>query len=354
MVTEVIMPRLSLSMRTGVVLRWYKPVGSLVERGEPLCEIEADKAVTDIQAPESGYLLRIIARESEEFPVREVIAYIGAKDARPQEAAVPGDSPAPTPATGITSPPSQLAAHVPPAAGNTPDERAQALPVAREPVSERMIAGHPWIPRIGLSLSADMRAALRLCDRTSLSPGGLHITVTDLVIWAAARVLPQHRSLNSSYTGESMRMYPEINVGVTAEGDLGPVVPVIHRADELSLIEIAAQRHELVERARSGKPNPEDVSGRTFTVSDLGMYAPDIFSPVIAPGQSATLAVGRIFHRPTADESGRIEVRPVAYLTVVCDPRVVSEADGAGFLSDLVSLLGRLGGGLDSGVMAPG
>jgi pyruvate dehydrogenase E2 component (dihydrolipoamide acetyltransferase) len=167
---------------------------------------------------------------------------------------------------------------------------------------------------------------------------GLKLTHTDLLVALAARVLLKHPRVNASWTREGVHTNPEINIGIAMAVDDGVVAPVIHNAHKAELGEIAVQRRDLTERARSGKLRPADIAGGTFTISNLGMFGVDAFTAIIIPPQAAILAVGRIADRVVPVGVGpeaRPGVRPMMTLTLSSDHRVVDGARAAEFLRDL-------------------
>ena len=165
---------------------------------------------------------------------------------------------------------------------------------------------------------------------------GVRLSHTDLLIAAVAHALEKHPRVNASWTGSGIRLNPEVNVGVAMAVDDGVVTAVIPAANRKSLGEIAVLRRDLAERARAGKLRPADISGATFTISNLGMYQVDAFTAIIVPPQAAILAVGRIADRVVA-VNGQPAVRPMMSLTLSCDHRVLDGARAALFLNDLVS-----------------
>jgi pyruvate dehydrogenase E2 component (dihydrolipoamide acetyltransferase) len=179
--------------------------------------------------------------------------------------------------------------------------------------------------------------------RTTLSPEieklhGARPTHTDLLVALVARVLVKHARLNATWTGTTVRLNPEINLAVAMAVDDGVVTSVIRNANKLSLGEIAVQRRDLTERARANRLRPEDISGATFTISNLGMYHVDSFTAIIVPPQAAILAVSAIKDRVVAFE-GQVVVRPIMSMTLSSDHRVVDGAHAAAFLQDLVGFL---------------
>ncbi|PYQ46144.1 MAG: dihydrolipoamide acetyltransferase [Acidobacteria bacterium] len=164
------------------------------------------------------------------------------------------------------------------------------------------------------------------------------VTHTDLLVALTARVLSKHPRLNASWSSAGVRLHEYVNMGVAIAVSDGVVTAVIANAHRATLAEIARQRREIADRARSGKLRPADISGATFTISNLGMYQVDQFHAIIVPPQAAILAVGTIRDRVVAVQ-GKAEVRPMMTLTVSCDHRVADGARAAMFLSDLAQAL---------------
>jgi pyruvate dehydrogenase E2 component (dihydrolipoamide acetyltransferase) len=165
-------------------------------------------------------------------------------------------------------------------------------------------------------------------------------THTDLLVALVARVLAAHPRMNASWTPEGIRLHGEVNLAVAMAVDDGVVAPVIHKANAASLEEIAAKRRLLTERARTGKLQPADLAGATFTISNLGMYGVDAFTAIIVPPQAAILAVARIADR-VVPVDGRPGVRPILTLTLSTDHRVADGARAAAFLNDLAAAIGN-------------
>ena len=167
---------------------------------------------------------------------------------------------------------------------------------------------------------------------------GVKATHTDLTVALVARVLAKHPRMNSSWTGSAIRRHSDVNIGIAIAVEDGVITTVIPGADKAALGDIAVQRRDTAERARSGRPKPSDITGATFTISNLGMYHVDAFSAIIVAPQAAILAVGSIADRVVA-VSGRPEVRPMMTLTLSCDHRVADGARAAMFMQDLAEAL---------------
>jgi pyruvate dehydrogenase E2 component (dihydrolipoamide acetyltransferase) len=164
------------------------------------------------------------------------------------------------------------------------------------------------------------------------------VTYTDLLVKIVAAALRTHPRLNASWSAGKITLKPEVHVGLAVAIEEGLVVPVIHHADALSLVEIAQQCMELVARAQAGKLRPQDISGGTFTISNLGMYNVDAFNAIINQPQAAILAVGRIAER-VVPIHGQPAVQPMMILTLSCDHRAVDGARGAQFLDSVATLI---------------
>jgi pyruvate dehydrogenase E2 component (dihydrolipoamide acetyltransferase) len=167
---------------------------------------------------------------------------------------------------------------------------------------------------------------------------GKPITYTDLLVRLVAAALKQHPRAMVSWKDGAIVQHAEVNVGVAVAIEDGLVVPVIQRADTLSLSEIASRREELVTRAQAGKLRPADITGGVFTISNLGMYGVDAFNAIVNPPQAAILAVGRIADR-VVPLNGQPAIAPMMVLTVSCDHRALDGARGAQFLGTLAGLV---------------
>ncbi|HXV34110.1 MAG TPA: dihydrolipoamide acetyltransferase family protein [Gaiellaceae bacterium] len=383
MATDVIMPALGMAQETGKVLRWLKAEGDEVARGEPLMEVETDKVTVEIEAPADGLLAGVRADEGADVPVGQTVAVIVA----------PGED---VPANGSGAAP---AAEPPPLAAAAESERAQApavatrrrlaSPKARRLAAERgidldtLVAGSG--PH-GALIAADILAAVTAGD--SGRPGGVEeltpsriwsimaqrtteswttaphfyllrevdagrlaswreiagqrlgrkVSVTDLLVRAAAAALRDHPRANAAWADGTIRLNDEVNVGIAVAVEDGLVVPVIHGADRIGIGGIVERREDVVARAREGALRPEDVERGTFTISNLGMYGVDAFNAVVNAPQAAILAVGRIVERVVA-AGGMPVVRPTMALTLSCDHRVVDGARAAEFLDALAALI---------------
>jgi pyruvate dehydrogenase E2 component (dihydrolipoamide acetyltransferase) len=197
------------------------------------------------------------------------------------------------------------------------------------------------VPHFFVTRDADASGLLETHERLAVEverAHGIKATLTDLLVALVARVLAKHPRMNASWVAEGIRHNAEINVAIAVAVEEGVVAPVIHKANSSSIGEIALKRRELMERARAGRLQPADITGGTFTISNLGMYNVDAFTAIIVPPQAGILAVGRVGDRVVAVE-GRPDVRPVITLTLSADHRVADGARAASFLNDVVEAI---------------
>lgn len=392
MAFSVVMPALEMAQETGKLLAWRKKDGDRVVKGEPLLEIETDKAVVEVEAPADGILAGIKAQEGADIPVGQTIAWIVAPGEQP-----PAESPTSAPvaragshtkaetphaapvAAPVSSPTSTSSAKISPKArrlakelgvdivnvqGSGPggeilasDVQAAAAAPAVPPhkksrnievpsslgriMAERTTQSWTTVPHFFVSRDLDATALNEYRARIVGEIERTHhirITHTDLLVALAARVLLKHPRLNASWSAEGIQLHDHVNMGVAIAVNDGVVAAVIHNAHSASLAEIATQRRDVAERARAGKLRPADIADATFTISNLGMYQVDRFSAIITPPQAAILAVGTIVDRVVAVE-GKPTVRPMMTLTLSCDHRVADGARAAQFLSDLAEAI---------------
>jgi pyruvate dehydrogenase E2 component (dihydrolipoamide acetyltransferase) len=225
-----------------------------------------------------------------------------------------------------------LAARAAPAVAPAPRIEAPAPSVGTvwRIMAERMTQSWTTAPHFYLVREVNASRLISWRDRAKQKIPG--ITYTDLLVKLVAAAIAQHPRVNVSWKDGTIVQHPEVNIGLAVAIDDGLVVPVIHRADTLSLAEIAARRADLSTRAQSGKLRPADIQGGTFTISNLGMYGVDAFDAIIAPPQAAILAVGRIADR-VVPVNGQPAVQPTMVLTLSCDHRALDGARGAHFLN---------------------
>ena len=389
MAKNVIMPALEMAQETGTVVSWLKKEGDSITKGEPLLEVETDKATVEVEATADGVLAGIKAGEGTEVPVGETIAWILAPGEEvPAEAAQARATgrtlsqkaaSAATAETGAStrektrgkrsgggkiSPKARRLAKehgvdLDQVRGTGPDgvvtgddilsaAKAQPRDVPALSAIARLMAERTtesWTEAPHFFLVRDLDAGAMLETREALKPDiereqKVKLTHTDLLVALAARALTKHPKMNAAWTGKGIRNNPDVNISIAMAVEDGVVGAVIPNADRTTLGEIAVRRRDLTERARSGSLKPADITGGTFTISNLGMYDIDTFSAIIVPGQTAILAVGRIADRVVAVD-GQPAVRPMISLTLSSDHRVVDGAQAALFLRALAEAIGK-------------
>lgn len=473
MVTELTMPQMGYDMQEGTVVRWLKAEGSNVELGEPVAEIETDKAVVEFESYAAGVLHTILVEEGSTVPVGQPIAVVGEEAEAPapeSEAAAPVAEPEPeaeedhpaiplgastaeaAPVDGVAGEP--LDAPSAPA----PDRRIFATPIARqmafeagidladvegtgpggrivkedivrftesraaapsepepevpvvveaepameeevpsvaevveaevEPEVEEVVVeaeAEPEVeevvvepepepvvataeepesdliplsrmrqqiarvtirskdekPHFYVNTDVDMTDAMALRGQINdaLADSGVRVTVNDLIVAAGVRALKKFPKFNAYYEGGSIRMNDNINVGIAMALEEGLIMPAVVGAGEMSLAEIAQATKDLAARANQGTLRPEEYSGGTFAVSNMGMMNVTSFVAIIQPPQTAVLAVGAAQKRAVVAADDSIVVRQMMTATLSADHRIVDGAEGAFFINEIKRLL---------------
>jgi pyruvate dehydrogenase E2 component (dihydrolipoamide acetyltransferase) len=401
------MPRLSDSMEEGTIIKWLKQPGDEVRVGDPLADIETDKATVTYEADETGFV-QIVAAEGATLQIGATIArLLDSADAAKAQAA-PAADPVPSPPTAPAEPArgerAPLSGAVPVSAAPPTTGRVKASPVARriagelgvalesiagsgpdgrivkadvlaasegvpavaggpapsagdavgakgevvvsEPtrtqalIARRMASAKATIPEFQVTVEVDADPALELREQLRNTASPLP-SVNDLIVKACALALRAHPNVNAAYVDGHFERYSRINIGVAVASEGALVVPTVFDADRRSLIEIAAQTRRLATQVRDGSVAPADLSGGTFTVSNLGMLGVARFTAVINPPQAAILAVGAASPRPVVRADGSIVVRRIMEMTLSADHRIVYGADAAEFLQTVRKRLER-------------
>jgi pyruvate dehydrogenase E2 component (dihydrolipoamide acetyltransferase) len=441
MATQVVMPKLSPTMEEGQISRWLKDEGDKVSMGEPLAEIDTDKATMEMQALSNGILRKILIKAGESAPLGQMIAIIGEADedisallsqseagaktqaastSQPTEGENPEASPEekPTPAVATSAPASgngaqaakgdnqgsdrlivsPLAARMAAEAGinlraltgsgpggrivkrdieaamsaggqqeaeagasqapqrhlravqpgTQPSEQPQLegasayrdepTSVMRQTIARRLVTSIGPIPHFFLTTEIEMDRVVEMRRSINELDAELKISINDVIIKVAAAALIQHPQVNASFQDRNVRYYEHADIGVAVAIEDGLITPVVRSADQKSLSQIAGEVRELAERARSRKLLPEEYTGATFSISNLGMLGIDEFTAVINPPEAAILAVGAVTAKPVVRE-GQVTVRQMMRVTMSCDHRVIDGATGARFLQTFKRIL---------------
>ncbi len=202
--------------------------------------------------------------------------------------------------------------------------------------SERMTSNFMSVPHFYLTIQADVTEIIEAMNNARAND--IKATFTDVLVWMLSRVIIRHPKINASYVNEKIRVFKSINIGIAANTPKGLLVPVIHNADKKSFIEIVQERARLISLARENKLLPDDISGGTFTLSNLGMYEINSFHAIINSPESTLLSVGEITKTLVKINEGIVE-KPFVSMSLSCDHRVLDGVTGARFLKDLKMII---------------
>ena len=406
MAFEVLMPQLGLTMEEGTVSAWIKHEGDEVKTGDVILEITTDKLTNEVASEHDGVLLKIVAQEGEDIPVKGLLAYIGqpgeavggaaapapaAAPAAEAAPAAPAAAPAPVAAAGgaririsplarktaaklgvdyshiagsgssgrITQKDILAAAEAQKSAPAVPAvQAAQAAAPApkagslelmegdtviklagmRKVVSQRMWASHNEIPPVTQNIKVDVTALMKF-RKMLLAETGKKYSVNDLVLKATAKCLRQHPEMLVSLDGDQIIQRAHVNLGMAVALDAGLIVPVIRDADKLSLDALSAAAKDLATRAKENKLGADEYKGSTFTVSNLGMFGIETFTPIINQPDAAILGVCAIHDELDMDDEGKLFKKQVMRLSCTLDHRLLDGSVVAKFEMDLRDLL---------------
>lgn len=463
MAVEIIMPKLGVDMQEGEIIEWKKQEGDTVNEGDVLLEINSDKTNMEIEAEDSGVLLKIIRQEGDVVPVTEVIGYIGAEgesvdniassektseipapqsaDAAPTVAPkedverpalatvqtalpqgdgslvratpaarkaakemglslgqIPGSGPkgrvhvedvenfknaqpkasplarkmaadagldlASISGTGFkgkvmkedilaaieASKPAQAAAEKP-----AKEEKAKAelpegveiikMSAMRKAISKGMTNSYLTAPTFTLNYDIDMTEMIALRKKLIdpiMEKTGLKVSFTDLIGMAVVKTLmkPEHRYMNASLINDAqeIELHKFVNIGIAVGLDDGLIVPVVHNADKMTLADFVVASKDVIKKTQAGKLKAAEMSGSTFSITNLGMFGTKTFNPIINQPNSAILGIGATIPTPTVVD-GEIVPRPIMAMCLTIDHRLVDGMNGAKFMVDLKNLM---------------
>ena len=405
MAYEVLMPQLGLTMEEGTVSQWVKHEGDAVKAGDVLLEITTDKLTNEVTSEHDGVLLKIVAQEGEDIPVKGLLCYVGqpgeavgdapaapasAPAAVADPAAAPAHAAAPAPAvdgrririsplarktaaklgvdvTKLTgsgpsgrirqqdvlaaanapaaAAPAAVAAPAPAAkpAGKTGLELMEGDTVSklagmRKVVAQRMLQSHTEIPPVTQNTKVDVTELMKF-RKMLLAETGSKYSVNDLILKATAKCLRQHPEVLVSLDGDQIIQRAHVNLGMAVALDAGLIVPVIRDADRLGLDALSAAAKDLASRAKSNKLTPDEYKGSTFSVSNLGMFGIETFTPIVNQPDAAILGVCAIEDELVMDDQGNISKHQVMRLSFTYDHRLIDGAVAAKFVMALRDLL---------------
>ena len=392
------MPQMGYDMQEGTVVRWLKSEGAEVKLGEAVAEIETDKAVVEFESTASGVLRRILVSEGSAAPVGQPIAIIGGTDEEVPEGAVEAVAApeAPTKKAIALQPPSVQVEERP-----EPTQEVRASPVARSLAKEKGVdltrvvgtgpgsritkedvlafeGGRPEpevlaapsaapavgggekvplsrmrqqiarvtvrskqeIPHFYVSAEVDMGQAMemRLQLNTRLEKEGMRVSVNDMIVKACVGALTKYPKFNATFAGDAVQMNETINIGIVIAEEEGLIVPAIIDCGNKPLAEVSVASKDLIARSKSGTLRPQEYTGGTFSISNMGMFDVSNFTAIIHPPNSAVLAVGKVAKRPVVRDD-QIEIAEIMATTLSVDHRVADGAEGARFVGEVKRLL---------------
>lgn len=394
MATVITMPKLGLTMTSGSVAKWHKKEGDRVEKGEVILEVSTEKITYKVEAPESGVLRKILVQPGTKVPIGTSLCIIAAPDEdisellkeaptapAAEKPAQPEAKPAPVAAKpageevlikatpiakkiakeqGIdlalvtgTGPGGRIvekdvldfierqkaAAGARPVAEAAPLKRI-ALSDVRQVIAERMSTSWQNSPMVTLNVDVDCTLLKKLREdlKSSFKEKGLNLSYNYILMKACAVALKEQPMLNSYLEGNEVVLYDEVNIGLAVATEEALLVPVVKDVAGKNLYEIASDGDALIEKARKGELAIDDVTGGTFTITNLGMFGVRDFTPIINPPQCAILGVGEMKDKPCVCD-GQIVVKPMMTLSLTFDHRIVDGAQGAMFIRRVKELL---------------
>ena len=394
MATDVVMPQMGESIAEGTIVRWIKKVGDPIDKDEPLFEISTDKVDAEIPSPGAGVLIEIKVKEGETVPVNSVVAIIGAKGEKaaaptagtaPAEPAGPAEPAAPATlddlrrlrssplvrsiakahgvdisriaGTGIAGRVTKkditafiesgaavapvpggagrVAPMVPPPPAFQPGEnvRIEKMGVMRKKIADHMVTSIRTSPHVYSAYEVDFGRidALRQKKKAEYEAAGTKLTYTAFIAKATVDTIRQFPFSNASIDGENIVYKKDINLGIAVALETGLIVPVIRNADERTLLGMCRAIQDLAHRARTKQLKPEEVQAGTFTITNPGIFGALFGLPIISQPQVAILGVGSVDKRVVVVDD-MIAVRPMCYMTLGYDHRLIDGADAGRFL----------------------
>ena len=391
MAAEIRMPQFGVSMETGTIAQWCKAEGDPVKVGDVLASIETEKLTNDVISEVDGVLLKIVAPEGEDVPVQGLMAYVGqpgevlpggtaAAPAAPAAGSAPAvqSAEAPQPSVGrikasplarkiavklgvdlaqvtpggtsgrvraddvrayaAQAPAAPAPAPIPAPAELADGDTAEKLSGMRKVVAQRMLQSHTEIPPVTQVTKVDVTALMQF-RRELLEKTGKKYSVNDLILKATAKCLAAHPEMLVSFDGDRIIRRAHVNLGMAVALDAGLIVPVIRDADKMGLDDLSAHAKDLATRPKTNKLTPEDYQGSTFTVSNLGMFGVDSFTPIVNQPNAAILGVCASHDELVMDDEGTITKHQIMQLCLTYDHRLMDGAVAARFGMDLRDIL---------------
>ncbi|UYO36077.1 2-oxo acid dehydrogenase subunit E2 [Bacillus zhangzhouensis] len=362
MAIEVVMPKLGMSMKEGTVSVWNKEVGETVNKGESIASINSEKIEMEIESPAEGTILDIKVPEGEGVPPGTVICYIGEGNEQVEEKKERNVESKRKKERKNISPVARKIANnanldintlvgTGPGGRITKEDVLHALPeqtekkqketgpqpvnMMRKTIASRMMESLQTSAQLTITMKADVTKLSNLqhqLNETSIARYETKLTITDFVAKAVVLSLLEHPVMNSQYQNGHVEAFEEVHLGIAAALDNGLAVPVIRNAERLTLIELAKSMKLYGKKAREGKLLHEDIKGSTFTITNLGAYGVEHFTPILNPPEAGILGIGTMYETPVyqGDELCKGTLLP---LSLTFDHRVLDGAPASAFLS---------------------
>ncbi|WP_345806995.1 dihydrolipoamide acetyltransferase family protein [Bacillus pumilus] len=367
MAVEVVMPKLGMSMKEGTVSVWNKEIGETVNKGESIASINSEKIEMEIESPAEGTILDIKVSEGEGVPPGTVICYIGEGNEPVEEKKARDNQSKPKKERKKISPVARKMANsanldidtlvgTGPGGRITKEDVLHALPereekkqeekkqnetehqpinMMRKTIASRMMESLQTSAQLTITMKADVTKLTNLqqqLNETAIARYDTKLTITDFVAKAAILSLLEHPAMNSQYHNGVVETFENVHLGIAAALDNGLAVPVIQHAERLTLIELAKSIKLYGQKAREGKLLHDEIQGSTFTLTNLGTYGVEHFTPILNPPEAGILGVGTMYDTPVyrEDELCKGTILP---LSLTFDHRVLDGAPASAFLS---------------------
>lgn len=364
MAVEVVMPKLGMSMKEGTVSVWNKEVGETVNKGESIASINSEKIEMEIESPVEGTILDIKVPEGEGVPPGTVICYIGEGNEQVKEKKARDNQSKPKKERKKISPVARKMANsanldidtlvgTGPGGRITKEDVLHALPereekkqnetehqpinMMRKTIASRMMESLQTSAQLTITMKADVTKLTNLqqqLNETAIARYDTKLTITDFVAKAAILSLLEHPAMNSQYHNGVVETFENVHLGIAAALDNGLAVPVIQHAERLTLIELAKSIKLYGQKAHEGKLLHDEIQGSTFTLTNLGAYGVEHFTPILNPPEAGILGVGTMYDTPVyrEDELCKGTILP---LSLTFDHRVLDGAPASAFLSTI-------------------
>ena len=345
--TDIVVPTLGESVSSATVARWLKKAGDAVAADEPLVELETDKVTVEVNAPVAGVIAAIAADTGAEVAPGSVLGSIQAGAAAAAKPAAAAPAPAPKPAAAPAPAPAAGSGHAPlPAAApaSAPAPRPSRPPEAgeervkmtrlRATIARRLKEAQNTAAMLTTFNEVDMSAAMAL--RTEYRDAfekrhGVKLGFMSFFVKACIAALKEFPAVNAEIDGDEIVYKNFVHMGIAVGGPSGLVVPVLRNADTLGFAEIEKRIGEFGKRARDGALKLDELAGGSFTITNGGIYGSLMSTPILNPPQSGILGMHKIQDRPMA-VAGKIEIRPMMYIALSYDHRIVDGKEAVSFL----------------------